>query len=1363
MASFQDNFDYPTNQLSADWNIVTSGGFIRTWSTSPSNNGMLVPQNAVASAPGIILNKTTVGDNVVVLAEYYKMGGNDTSNGVYNSLLLRYVDSSDFLALKIESSNSNFDSRGVYLQPNSIEVANHTNFEVTMYNADGLPLADEIAPNKTNIPTDGIVEVNMSGDVYDITIYESNGDFAASGSSTIAGHDTTPSYIGFGHAAEWDANIDGWGGISATDGFITPQAPTIDSFSATSYSIIEGNSSTLGWSVSSGSDVTSVYIDNGVGNVGLNGTSAVTPLSATTYSISAWNSVGSDTDSLYIDVFAELPVITSFTNDGPILSGTSATVSWTTSASTSAFIDNGIGWLSPSTVSAGNFTSAFDVTTTYTMSAYDDDLSVDVASTTVTVALDPTVTLSIIGGPVCSGTPYTIEWNTTNSVSAYIDNGIGWVSPVSAGSVSASSVYPVNYSISAYNALSGEATDSEFIQVYYSTPVASAGPDIYVSATGGPAVVQFNGSQSYDPQSLPITYAWTIDGTPASTDPVFNTILSGGTYLAELTVINSCGNSATDTVTAYVSATEAPVAIANATPQFMTSTGLVELDGSSSYDTDGSIVSYVWDLEGTTIGLVPTFDYLISSYGTYNFNLTVTDDDGLIGTDTVTVIASSDFNPSANAGPDQKYCISSGGDVDVYLDGSGSLPQDGTASFEIVWYNWDLSDFGVSDVSGTVSATHEISATIPSVSGGNYTAGLTVSANSTGTAIDFIDVDVHYKPVVTTYANDVTLPVGGSQASVTLSAYSSQPNDEYQWNIDTGGGSPIVLLEQFPTVNVPVGGYSASAKALNTDTGCYSDIDVVTFDVYPPSLQIIDFTLTPDYVIGYPSSSVPVTLEWVISGATGADIDNGIGSVSPTSGTIPLDLIAGTYAFTLSAYDGVDVITETVYGTYDTLYTSAGLPVDLEVCKQKEDYIKTYGVDEIRYGINRDINLVEYLPEYVQRTETKLLVEKFQCYLNNIFSGQKNYSLDENLLDIVTCSSSACGTSAVDNRYTYDNVSGDVLTPTYKPVGEVFIKDICNVPDESTCREGLDAENNPIVDELFNNDRISILDKIFRITDMFDPDLIPIELIQFYAENLGYSVGINREAITTVTDDPRAVEFEQKRYLRFMVRNLPTWYQLKTNRSSIKIMLYSFGLVGTFVYYYTKNYCDTSDANYQDVFGQNPPFKCLTNNTGEHEDDGTGTDSTDSTACDGITSYDSDNITPEDIAKLRCCLITNNIVYNENAFDDAIDKANNDTSNDWVLTRNDSSSVFENLDNPKITDEYFATPHFRLWIDLLDSQGNYSVDEDRQRMISEAINAVKPINTVFDGVSVYFDSGVNTVYATSYVRMRKSIKVYATC
>lgn len=84
----------------------------------------------------------------------------------------------------------------------------------------------------------------------------------------------------------------GCGGVTTTN-------PIINSFSASSSTINEGESSTLSWSVT---DADTITIDHGIGAVALTGTTAVNPTVSTTYTLTATNNAGSVTATTIIIV-----------------------------------------------------------------------------------------------------------------------------------------------------------------------------------------------------------------------------------------------------------------------------------------------------------------------------------------------------------------------------------------------------------------------------------------------------------------------------------------------------------------------------------------------------------------------------------------------------------------------------------------------------------------------------------------------------------------------------------------------------------------------------------------------------------------------------------------------------------------------------------------------------------------------------------------------------------------------------------------------------------------------------------------------------------------------------------------------------
>lgn len=105
----------------------------------------------------------------------------------------------------------------------------------------------------------------------------------------------------------------------------------------------------------------------------------------------------------------------------------------------------------------------------------------------------------------------------------------------------------------------------------------------------------------------------------------------------------------------------------------------------------------------------------------------------------------------------------------------------------------------------------------------------------------------------------------------------------------------------------------------------------------------------------------------------------------------------------------------------------------------------------------------------------------------------------------------------------------------------------------------------------------SILKKIERLSSLHNPEDIDMEYLEFFASMMGYGVGLNAGDLGLFTignaDPTDADEIaEQNRALRFVVENLPNWYRIKSTRNAIKIMLYSFGIIGDVLYQYSNDY-----------------------------------------------------------------------------------------------------------------------------------------------------------------------------------------------
>jgi len=125
------------------------------------------------------------------------------------------------------------------------------------------------------------------------------------------------------------------------------------------------------------------------------------------------------------------------------------------------------------------------------------------------------------------------------------------------------------------------------------------------------ASVTLDGTPSFDPQQEKITHAWALEAPSGSsailgsaTAPVTSFIADkGGFYTVTLQVTNETGK-ASEIKTIVVDAVgtgnnHPPVAIAGADASVtIATTGVAILNGSASYDADGSLLSHEWLLLG---------------------------------------------------------------------------------------------------------------------------------------------------------------------------------------------------------------------------------------------------------------------------------------------------------------------------------------------------------------------------------------------------------------------------------------------------------------------------------------------------------------------------------------------------------------------------------------------------------------------------------------------------------------------------------------------------------------------------------------------------------------------------------------------
>jgi hypothetical protein len=190
------------------------------------------------------------------------------------------------------------------------------------------------------------------------------------------------------------------------------------------------------------------------------------------------------------------------------------------------------------------------------------------------------------------------------------------------------------------------------------------------------------------------------------------------------------------------------------------------------------------------------------------------------------------------------------------------------------------------------------------------------------------------------------------------------------------------------------------------------------------------------------------------------------------------------------------------------------------------------------------IHLKDFLPGHLEQSEVADFVEFFENFLNTLYYHD---------------------VSAIGTNDDFDIDSNGVHTyyaTSSTPGGDYY----------TSADPNYDTSALPVRYEITSADTVSILEKARRIADLHDPDLIDIEYIQRLANFLGYDVLVDKSGITDVNFGYNAnTEEDINSYIKFIISNLPNWYKIKTTRDAVKVLLYSFGIVGDIIYRWTSD------------------------------------------------------------------------------------------------------------------------------------------------------------------------------------------------
>lgn len=460
--------------------------------------------------------------------------------------------------------------------------------------------------------------------------------------------------------------------------------------------------------------------------------------------------------------------------------------------------------------------------------------------------------------------------------------------------------------------------------VQLTAPVTSIGGP-YIGNEGAP--ITFDGSGSYDNDSTIISYEWNFgDGSMAVTGTVTPThiYLDNGTYNVTLTVSDDYGLTNTSETTVDIS-NVAPIVNARTDIAGVLIGSTISFSGSF---TDPGVLdthTIVWNFgDGTpavTGTLTPT--HAFTAGGSYTVTLTVADNDGGVGTDTLTVHVN--HPPVADAGG--PYTGNEGSVIT--FNGSTSYDPDGI----ITVYSWNFGD-STPAVAGNATQTHEYG------DNGTYAVTLTVTDNNGAVSTAATTAAIaNVAPIVNAGPDMEDVPIG---SIINFNGSFTDPGwlDTHTIAWDFGDGTPTVTGTLTPSHAYTSGGdYTVTLTVIDDDGGIGTDTATINVNVPPVSNPGGPYTgnegspITFNGSASYDPDGIIVSFEW--------DLDND-SEYDDASGSIALftwyDDYSGIVRLRVTDDTGEATIAETTVTVHNVApavdaganvdYALSGSPVD---------------------------------------------------------------------------------------------------------------------------------------------------------------------------------------------------------------------------------------------------------------------------------------------------------------------------------------------------------------------------------------------------------------------------------------------------
>jgi PKD repeat protein len=284
--------------------------------------------------------------------------------------------------------------------------------------------------------------------------------------------------------------------------------------------------------------------------------------------------------------------------------------------------------------------------------------------------------------------------------------------------------YTVTFTVSDKDG--GVGTDTLTVTVDNVNPVVEAGNDQTNVKEGD--TVSFSGSYSDAGSADTPTILWDFgdESTVSETLTPTHVYADNGIYTVTFTVIDKDGGVGTDTLTVTVD--NANPVVEAGDDQSVNEGNTVSFSGSYSDAGSADTPTILWDFgDESTVSETLTPTHVYADNGIYTVTFTVTDKDGGVGTDTLTVTVDN-ANPAVVAGDDHTN-VKEGDTVSF----SGSYSDAGTVDTHTI--EWDFGDG--TTISDALNPTHIYA------DNGVYTVTLTVTDDNGGVGTDTLTVTVN--------------------------------------------------------------------------------------------------------------------------------------------------------------------------------------------------------------------------------------------------------------------------------------------------------------------------------------------------------------------------------------------------------------------------------------------------------------------------------------------------------------------------------------------------------------------------------------------------------------------------------------------